>query len=91
MGNVRNKLSCGLALALLVGIGLPMDGALAAGRDGGQRGAKQPAGDSVRQNGGRGEPRVLSVKPANGNQVKMRVLTPDGRVRELVVDDDRRR
>lgn len=91
MGNVRNKLSCCLALALLIGIGLPMDEALAAGRDGAQRGAKQPVGDPIRQNDRQEEPRVLSVKPANGNQVKMRVLTPDGRVRDLVIDDDRRR
>ncbi|RLA09778.1 MAG: hypothetical protein DRQ54_01620 [Gammaproteobacteria bacterium] len=35
--------------------------------------------------------RVLSTKPAGGNGVKMRVLTKDGRVRDVVVKDGQNR
>ena len=50
---------------------------------GGRSDATQPAGTGK-------EERVLTVRPAAGKQVKMRILTRDGRVRDVVVDKDGR-
>lgn len=48
-------------------------------------------GQTVTQDRGGSDSRVLSTKPTKNNGVKTRVLTRDGRVRDLVVESDRKR
>jgi len=82
---------CGL---LLVGLGLLFAGGVeAADRSSSKSSAS--SGKSQSQNKSQRQPaadsRVLSTKPAAGNGVKMRVLTKDGRVRDVVVKDGKKR
>lgn len=85
-GHCRHAL---IVIGLLVaGLVLPLesraDGSSAPSRD-------YPVG-SPGSRGSRSEPgsKVISVKPTPGKGVKMRVLTKDGRVRDLVVDENKK-
>ncbi len=78
-------------LSLLVGLSLLASVAVAGAESTSSQSSSGSATTSSQSGRSASDSRLLSTKPARGNGVKTRVLTRDGRVRDIVVEGKRLR